>query len=259
MSPPREREASLAVASREPGRTADRVAELEELAGLRLEALPERRLRDVYLDRPSAELRAAGLALRLRREDDGLPTLALKGDERTLRGGGTDRLELEGPWGEAALSAVREALEAAGLPAGWLPADPGPGDPLDRLVARGWRPVQDRVTRRRPRRMEDPDGENVGELAMDEVRFRAAGRTAVHREAEVEAAPGGEPPGRAAAALLDRFPDDLRPWDHPKLATGRALERLLAGDDGDPDRWLGPGGDLRPEAYGRLEAILAEG
>lgn len=258
MSPPREREASLAVASREPGRAADRVAELEELAGLRLEARPERRIRDVYLDRPSDELHAAGLALRLRREGDSLPTLALKGDERYLPGGGTDRLEVEGPWGETVLSAVREALAAAGLTPGWLPAAPGHGDALGRLAAHGWRPIQDRVTRRRPRRMAGPDGEAAGELTVDEVRFRAGGRTAVHREVEVEAAPDGEPPGRAAAALLERFPDDLRPWDHPKLATGQALERLLAGDD-DPNRWLEPDGDLRPEAYGRLEAILAEG
>lgn len=258
MSPAREREACLAVVSREAGRAADRVAGLDELAGLRLEPLPERRLRDVYLDRPGGELRSAGLALRLRREDGGPATLALKGDERRLAAGGTDRLEVEGSWSEETLASVGEALSGAGLPADWLPATAGEGEPLDRLLARGWRPVQERTTRRRPRRLADGEGRTAGELAVDEVRFRAGDRTAVHREVEVEAAvEGGPPPGRAAEALLARCPDDLRPWDHPKLSTGRALERLLEG--GDPDRWLGTEGDLRPEAYDRLEAILAEG
>ena len=257
MSPDREREATLAVASREPGRAADRVARLEELAGLRLEPLPERRIRDVYLDRPAGELRAAGLALRLRREDGRDPVLAVKGDERRLEGGGTDRLEVEASWGEEALGRVREALTEAGLPPDWLLEGPAPGDPLDRLLARGWRPVQERTTRRRPRRLVASDGRTAGELAVDEVRFRAGGRTVVHREVEVEAAADADPPGRAADALREGFPGDLRPWDHSKLATGRALQRLLEG--GDPDTWLGPEGGLRPEAYDRLEAVLEEG
>lgn len=257
MSPDREREASLAVASRDPGRIADRVARLEELAGFGREPLPERRLRDVYLDRPAGELRAAGLALRLRREDGGVASVALKGDERRLPGGGTDRLEVEGPWSEEAVARVGEALAGAGVEPDSLPDVAADGDPLDLLVARGWRPVQDRTTRRRPRRLVAPGGTTAGELAVDEVRFRAGGVTAVHREVEVEAAAGAGPPGPAADALRDRFPGDLRPWDHSKLATGRALERLLGGED--PGRWLGPDGGLRPEAYERLEAILAEG
>ena len=256
MIPGREREATLAVASREPARAADRVAGLEALADLRLEPLPERRIRDVYLDRSAGELRAAGLALRLRRQEGRDPVLAVKGDERRLAGGGTDRLEVEAPWGEEAMAPVSEALAEAGLPPDWLPDDRVPGDPLDRLLARGWRPVQDRTTRRRPRRLVTPDGRTAGELAVDEVRFRAGDRTIVHREVEVEAAANADPPGRTAAALRERFPGDLRPWDHSKLATGRALERLLEGVD--PDRWLEADGALRPEAYGRLEAMLAE-
>lgn len=258
MSPPREREATLAVVSQGPERVADRIAELRALAGFILEPLAARDLRDVYLDRDGGELRGAGLALRLRRaRDEESPLLAVKGPGRPLAGGGTDRLEVEGPWGAEALAAARAALGEAGLPGELLPAGPGEGDPLDRLLERGWRVVQDRRTRRRPRRIRAGEGAAAGELAVDEVGFRPGGRRAVHREVEVEALHGGSLPPGVVEALLDLFPQGLRRWEHPKLATGRALERLLAGEEA--GRWVGPGGALRPAAYDRLEALLEGG
>lgn len=252
----REREASLAVASERPARVADEIAGLRELAGFRLEPRPERRLRDVYLDRPGGDLRTAGLALRLRRGGGAPPRLAVKGDRRPVAGG-VDRLEVELPWGPEALAAVREVLASEGLPPAWLPGTAGPDEPLERLRSTGWEPVQDRRTRRRPRRLESAAGETAGELAVDEVRFRPAGHTAVHREVEIEAPPGGTLPTAVGEALLDRFPVDLRSWTHAKLATGRALERLLG--EGDPARWLGADDVLLPAAYDRLQELLAEG
>ncbi len=263
MSPAREREASLAVVSDRPGAVADRIAALRELDGRRLEPLPARELRDVYVDRPGGELAAAGLALRVRTRDDGTRLLGLKGDERRLEGGGTDRLEVEGPWGEETLARVRSALATAGLPSDWLPTPAGPGTPADALGGLGWRVVQDRCTVRRRRRLTGPDGgagdgAAAGELAVDEVRFRPAGRPAVHREVEVEAPPEGELASGAVEALLGRFPDDLRRWEPSKLATGRALERLF-GEAGDADGWTDADGALRPAAYDRLEELPAGG
>lgn len=255
MSSTREREATLAVVSERPERVADRIADLRELAGFDLEPLAARELRDVYLDRDDEALRGAGLALRLRRaRNGGPPLLAVKGPGRPAAGGGTDRLEVEGAWGSEALAAARATLEDAGLPGELLPAEPGTGDPVDRLLARGWRVVQDRRTRRLPRRLRTGEGSAAGELVVDEVGFRPRGRRAVHREVEVEAPAGGPLPSGLVEALLERFPGDLRRWEHPKLATGRALERLLARKEG--GRWLGPGDALRPAAYDRLEALL---
>lgn len=263
MSPAREREASLAVVSDRPGEVADRIAALRELDGRRLEPLPHRELRDVYLDRPGGDLAAAGMALRVRTRGDGTRLLGLKGDERRLEGGGTDRLEVEGAWGEETLSRVRSALEAAGLPSAWLSVPADPGTPADALGGLGWRVVQDRRTVRRRRRLTGPgrgagDGEAAGELTVDEVRFRPAGRPAVHREVEVEASPGRELPAGAVEALLARFPDGLRRWEPSKLATGRALDRLF-GEGGDADVWTDADGALRPAAYDRLEELVAGG
>lgn len=259
MSPPREREATLAVVSERPGRTAERIAALRELAGFVLEPLADRDLRDVYLDRDDGALRRTGLALRLRRSRDGeAPLLAVKGAGRPAAGGGTERLEVEGRWGAEALAAAREALEETGVPGDLLPSEPGGDDPLDRLRALGWRVVQDRRTRRRPRRVRSGAGSDAGELVVDEVGFRPGGRRAVHREVEVEAPAGGPLPSGLVETLLERFPGELRRWEHPKLATGRALERLLSGA-GSRRRWLGPGDALWPRAYDRLEVLLEGG
>lgn len=253
----REREATLAVVGEEPARTADRIAGLRSLDGLRLEPLEARELDDVYLDRPGGLLQQRGLALRLRRAGDGSPRLAVKGDARPLPGGGVDRLELEAPWGREALEGARRALEGAGLPAEMLPRDPG-GEPVEALRATGWRVLQARTTVRRPRRLgAAAGGEGSGELVVDEVRFRPEGQLAVHREVEVECGSDDRLPSRATRALRARFGEELRRWDHSKLATGRALEALLA--DGDPGLWVGPDGSLLARVYDRLEELLAGG
>ena len=257
MRPRREREASLAVAASDPGRIADSIAAVREVAGFRLEALPERDLHDVYLDRPDHDLRRAGLALRLRRTGEDPPLLAVKGDERRLPGGGVDRLEQEARWGEGALSEAATALADAGLPAGLLPEEAGRGGALERLRGHGWRVVQERRTRRRPRRLSGADGDGeAGELAVDEVRYRVGARRAIHREVELEAAPGRNLPAGVLGALRRRFGNALRPWDHSKLATGRALERLEA--DGGAGEWRRPDGSLTPTAYDLLAGLLEE-
>lgn len=256
MTGRREREASLAMVGPRPARTADRIAALRSLAGLRLEPLPDRVLRDVYLDRPDDALRAAGLALRLRESGEDPAMLALKGDARPLPGGGVDRLEAEASWGGQALGEVGELLEEAGVPGATLPEGTAQDEPVEQLRSAGWKVVQERTTRRRSRRLRPgPADEAAGELAVDEVRFRPGGRQVLHREVEVEARADDRLPGRALEALRDRFGDAVRPWDHSKLATGEALERLLAGED--PDRWLRPDGGLAAAAYDRLDELLA--
>jgi hypothetical protein len=58
------------------------------------------------------------------------------------------------------------------------------------------------------------------------------------------------------AALAEAFPEELRPWPYGKLATGRAVERLLA--DGRLEGLLAPDGRVRPTAHDLLAEFLAE-
>lgn len=258
---PIELEASLAVVGGDPAGTARRIAGLEALAGRRLGTSRALRLRDVYLDLPGEPLLRADRAFRLRR-GDGAPTLTLKGGERAGDGPGVERDEREAVWGPEAVPLLRRVAgrgegQGVDLASAVTAAREGrdPGEVLERA---GFHVLQDRVTRRIVREILE-EGRPVGELAVDEVRFDAAGRDCVHREIEVEAAVAG-PAGRrllreAVDDLRDRFGAELRPWDRSKLGTGRALVALLEEADG-PPAWLGPDGSVSRAGYDRVEALL---
>lgn len=262
MTSPRELEASLAVVGPDGERTCREVARREELAGRPLGPPSDLRLRDVYLDLPGEPLLREGRALRLR-HGGGRVVLALKGPGREGEGPGVEREEREAPWGPAAVDVLGRVPAADGSG----PSDPGRlaaaarggQDPLPALREAGFHVLQDRETRRIRREILE-DGGPVGELAVDEVRFDAVGLRCVHREVEVEAADAG-PRGRrllrrAVADLQERFGDALRAWELSKLATGLALEELLA--DGTAPGWLTPDGSIRAEGYDRVEALLEE-
>lgn len=242
-------EATLAVCSEEPAALMEELAGLDRLGPFRLRWLGAARLRDVYFELPDDGLRERGVALRLRREEDAW-TLTLKADARATAGGAVERTEVEGAWTEEGVAPVAAELAGRGLDAAGLRAAAGRPDPVEAMQRAGFRVVQDRRTLRRRAAVTGAAGpdEEVAELAADTVRYRArGGRTVVHREVEVEAAPGAPAAlaDRVAAGLRQRFGDDLRPWAHSKLATGRALAEL------DPP--TGPDGALRPGAYDELE------
>lgn len=274
----REVEATLRVAGGDRGRAAAAVADQGAIAGRRLRAGGTVVLEDRYYDTAGRALGAAGLALRLRRRD-GEWLLAVKGDERRLPGGATRRLEMEGAWSAGAVAEVRRLLAARGieLPGGdpeapdavgdgpEAPADGrGPADPAAAFSDLGLSVIQHRRTRRRRRLIAPPlddAGGPAGELAVDRVGYRLrAGppRRVVHREVEVE---GRGPDAEAvvadvARALRREFGDALRRWDHNKLATGEALERLA--ERGELAALVGPEGELAERGYARLEAVLGE-
>lgn len=250
-------EATLAVSAETPAEVAERLAELDGIGPYRFEWHGTDELRDVYLDTPSGELRALGLALRLRRTEDGW-RITVKGAARPASGGAVERSELELEWSPAGFRRVLEELRRRGVE---LPDAPSqhsgsaPADPVEAIGDAGFVVVQDRRTRRRRARVAAEGaggGETLAWLAVDTVHFRdASGRGVRHREVEVEAtasAPEGLP-GEVAGLLRRRLGDALRPWEHPKLATGAALAGI------EPP--VGPDGDLRPGAYDRLERELS--
>lgn len=257
----REREITLVVVSETAADLARRIGALDRLGGHRLRPKTSVRLRDTYLDTPGGDLAERGLALRVRRAD-GRDLLTLKGGSRSSEAGEADRLELEAPWSTEAVAEVVEALRERGVeppgPDGREPPRPE-GDPVAALEARGWRVVQERATDRSRWDLLPAGGpEPVAELAVDATRFPAGDEAVEHHELEVEAVGSGgvEVLREVAGDLRDRFGSRLLPWDHSKLAIGRAVEDLAAA--GELAGLLGPDGELTLEAYRRLNDRLQE-
>ena len=253
----REVEGVLLVNADDQAAAVDRVAVLETVGRFQLRQRPAQRIRDVYLDTGDGALGEARVAFRVR-ELDGSPLLTLKADP--VRSGlAAQRLELEAPWSAAALRMVLEELWRRGVGLPEPDGAAGAGEPLADLDGLGLHPTQTRETTRTPRDVlegGDPAAGPLAELTVDDVGYRLPAGTARLLEVEVEAKGQG---GLATvndllAALAAAFPDDLVPWPYGKLATGRAVERLLAG--GRLDGLLDPAGRIRPAAHQLLTEFL---
>jgi inorganic triphosphatase YgiF len=255
--PRREVEGVLLACGDDPAAVRRRLAGLQRLEGFDLLPRDPERIRDVYLDTGDGDLAEARIAFRVR-ELDGRPLLTLKADARRT-GSASERLELEAPWSAGALQAALEELRRRGIRLPGLPLDPG--EPLAVLAGLGLRPTQIRETTRTPRDVVGRDGRGeapVAELAVDEVAYQLPAGTVRLLEVEVEAkGPGGLATVEALlGALAQAFPHELRPWPYGKLATGRAVERLLAA--GRLQGLLDDAGMLRPGAHDLLAEILSQ-
>jgi len=254
---PREVEGVLLVRADDQQAAARKVAGLEAVGRFRLRPRPAQRIRDTYLDTRDGALGAARVAFRVR-ELDGSPLLTLKAD--AVRSGlAAQRLELEAPWSAAALGMVLEELRRRGIELLEPPGRAGVGAPLADLAGLGLRPTQTRETARTPRDVLEAGDQAalpVAELTVDDVGYRLPAGTARLLEVEVEAKgpAGAETVNDLLEALAAAFPDDLVPWPYGKLATGRAVERLLA--DGRLEGLLDPTGRLRPAAHELLAGLL---
>jgi inorganic triphosphatase YgiF len=255
----REVEGVLLVCADDQEAAGRRVAALEAVDRFDLRPRPAQRIRDIYVDTADGALAAARVAFRVR-ELDGRPLLTFK-SAPVRTGLAAERLELEAPWSPAALRAVLDQLRRRGLKLPDHAPTAGTGEPLADLAALGLRPTQRRENARTPRDVldrEQPDAGPVAELTIDDVTFLLPAGRARLLEVEVEA----KGPGRLETvqallgALATALPDDLRPWPHGKLGTGRAVEKLLAA--GELDGLLGPDGRVRPAAHDRISEFLLQ-
>jgi hypothetical protein len=256
---PHEVEGVLLVRAGDQEAAAGKVAGLEAVGRFRLRHRPAQRIRDTYLDTGDGVLGAARVAFRVR-ELDGSPLLTLKAD--AVRSGlAARRLELEAPWSAAALGMVLEELGRRGIELPEPPEGAGAGEPLADLAGLGLGPTQTRETTRTPRDVLEGDDQAavpVAELTVDDVGYQLPAGTARLLEVEVEAKGQG---GMGTVhdlleALAAAFPDDLVHWPYGKLATGRAVERLLA--DGRLEGLLDSAGRIRPAAHRLLDEFLTE-
>ena len=253
---PREVEGVLLVSADDQEAAGRRVAALAAVDRFELRARPDQRIRDVYLDTGDGALAGARVAFRVR-ELDGRPLLTLKADP--VRAGlAAERLELGAAWSAETLQAMLAELRRRGIRLPDPPEGTGAGEPLADLGRLGGlRPTQSRHTTRTARDMLERDGVAgpVAELTVDDVAYQLPAGTARLLEVEAKGSGGLEVVQTLLGALADRFPGDLRAWPYGKLATGRAVEHLLAA--GELDGLLDEAGRIRPAAHDRLAEVLA--
>jgi len=251
-----ETELTLVICSDDAERVCESVEALPSVAGLRASDVLVQSICDVYYDTTDRRLRAAGWGLRIREVGPDC-YLALKGRTKVTDRGAVERIEIEGEWSLGILNAVVDQL--SGL---W------PVPEYERTFARfsphatlsclGFTIIQDRKTTRKARNLTREPERGSGpdaELVIDRVVYSFQGHELIHHEIEIEAVSplGAELIPLVQDDLVARFGKSLRPWLHSKLATGWALERLLA--EGRLNE-LVKDGLLAPAAYDMIDEKL---
>jgi inorganic triphosphatase YgiF len=258
---PSEYESTLAVVSDAPAEIRAEIAALSCLGRHEVVHADLVRIRDVYLDTPSGDLRIKHWALRLR-FTRGSVSFALKGPATRTAWGGIERPELDAPWSREAPYRITRTLTDHGIPFD-LRRSPGIDmPPVEALKRAGLLTIQQRETIREVKRVIGTSSRSpIAELALDGVSYYFGKQEVRHIEVEIEAKDlaSAQEAKEVTEYLLALFPSALRPWDYGKLATGLALQDLLKA--GDLAEMIRPDHYLKPSAYRLLEDYLdrAEG
>jgi inorganic triphosphatase YgiF len=210
--------------------------------------------RDTYYDTDIRSLSGQGIALRTREESDSI-FLTVKRNEHVDERGASTREELEFRVSEQNLPRITQVLEGLPIITGGLNLRTVPiRKSLEDL---GLVPIQDRQTERTLLEVTSSleSGKTVSELVLDTVCYKVGGAKVLHYELEVEAfGPEYQPMIIELTELLKQaYRDKLRRWDHNKLLTGFALEKLYALRKTDAD---GEIIRLDAETYDAIDAIL---
>jgi len=259
----REVEAALLVRSDATEDVLRRISELPAFPMFHLGLAEKREIHDIYFDTPARSLQKARLALRIRNAD-GKELVTLKWRTRRSDAGVVEREEIEDDWSPGLWE---EILEELGRRGGEVKH---PNDLQERASARstlewhGLEVVQERRNSRRARAMvrhHDEKGRVAAEMDIDSVTYRFSGGDVRIGEVEIEAAEDEEDSvgcvKSAADFLVAMFTPHLVWWRSGKLATGKAIEHLLAKKK--RTEFLGKEGQLTPMGADSLAEALATG
>lgn len=255
----REIEATLIIWSETPQVIAGQIARLTSIENYRLLPQDSKTINDIYFDTPDHALQTQKLALRVR-EIDGTRWITLKGPSRPVdRWGGVERLEIEAPWSQDALTRVVKELMDKGIE---VPQQRQKFDcvyPLDAMSSLGLEVVQRRKCQRKVRNIVhagEESGPVLAELAIDSVVYHFSDHQVRHYEVEIEAK--WDDGSTVIKIVIERLAKmcrrALRRWDYGKLATGKAIEKLLSEEA--LEGLLDNKNNLKPIAYDKVEDYL---
>lgn len=254
FQPSPEHEATLLITSEQPDQLLKELSDLRSIGGYELIPGESIAFQDTYFDTPARDLSARDWALRVRTSGQA-QWLALKGPSRTTEWGGLERSETEAYWSSDCLDSILRDLIAHGVNVVVGQKLAPDLQPLEAMRSAGFTIIQKRETRRAVRIVIEL-GEIVAELCLDRVLFTFGKGSIRHSEVEIEArSPSyGQHVKILADHLFERYRPYVRHWDHSKLATGFALERLL--QTGALDVPPGEVACLVPEMYDKVADLL---
>lgn len=255
---PQEIEATLIIWSDNPQAVVREIASLTSLAGYRLLSRDAISIRDLYFDTYDAALQAQRWILRLR-QIGAAHMITLKGASQPTDWGGMERLEIEAPWSPDALNRIVNELLERRIETLDQRQYSDRAPPLEAMTSLGLEIIQDRETLRRVRDMVAAGQESRGalaELAIDSVIYQFGDRQVHHHEVEIEAKAENVSAALKTAMemLVATYRPALREWDHSKLATGKAIEKMLR--EGALEELLDINNNLKPVAYERIDDYL---
>lgn len=259
---PREIEATLIIRSKNPQFVARQVEELRLIARYRLLPQDSVTIHDLYFDTPDRKLQTQKLALRVR-EIGTKRWITLKGPSQPTDWGGVERLEIEAPWSQDALTRVVKELTDRRINMLLHDQDFDRTHPLDVMTSSGLEVVQNRETHRQVRNVVFREsGPVLAELAIDSVVYYFGDQEIRHHEVEIEAKVRDSSTVlrtviEELTAIRGMYGPVLRRWDHSKLATGMAIQKML--NEGALSGLLDNERNLTPIAYEKIDDYLTRG
>jgi inorganic triphosphatase YgiF len=255
--PDHECELTLAICSKAPSVLRDKIAALVELGDYALIPGPPLAIHDTYFDTKDEALRRSLWALRIRIVGE-KRLITAKGPATVLNSGIVSRTEIEREWSRSAPDELRALLIKLGVSPAVESTLFCENDPVLTMLELGLTVIQKRHVIRLPRQVAPKDDKKDAwaELVIDSVAYAFRGQTVRHFELEIELLKSGKTHelNGLVAALKHLHGNELRPWPHGKLSTGRAIEDLLH-DNALPGLLLGE--CLLPAAYDKIGVILS--
>lgn len=253
-----EMEATLIICSQDPEGVAQKIVALTEIKNYRLLSQETKKIHDIYFDKPDSALKGEKLALRIR-EIGATQLITLKGPSELSDWGGVKRLEIEKLWCKNALASVREELKDNNIRLPKLRKDFDWANPREVMASLGLQVIQDRETQRQIRNivvLDDDYTPILAELAIDSVVYNFRDKKILHYEVELESKmrDGANVVKAVSENLVKMFEPALRRWDYGKLATGKAIEKLL--NEGALEGLVDGKNKLKLSAYDKIEEYL---
>jgi inorganic triphosphatase YgiF len=223
----KEMETTLVVLGDEPQNLIEELSAHKAIGPYHLASRGMKVFTDTYFDTVDRSLTKRRIALRTR-DMAGSVIFCIKKGEHILGTGAVVREELEFPWSKQCLDHAATIIQDPPTNPVKVPSHMNSAPHC--LACLGLFPIQSRETTRLVFDVSCASTEEImAELALDEVSYSICGCSILHYEIEVESRSFSTEHQMVLFTdlLRNTYPHKLMRWDHNKLITGIAMEKLM--------------------------------